>query len=279
MGDQLGDPEDQLGRRRLLHPLSVQVERDPDGRGVADLVGGDEGGTAGGGAVEDLAGDPLRRGELQVASREVVEQHVPGDVVERVGLTHRRRLGADHECDLGLVVHLVAGGGEGDRRPVGNESVGELGEEGGHGRGLVAGLGRVVAVVEPDADDLLRIRHRRQQLDPGQRDRGRGICSRLLEPLELTGGEDLAHGRGPVPERIAGIDELPTAQNAGANATLGEIAGEVHARHPKPNPSNSAEVGSRRIKEEPADAAKPAVRPAMTPSRRLPTPQNGSDGT
>ena len=39
-------------------------------------------------AVEDLARHPLRRGELQVARREVVEQHVAGDVVERVALGH-----------------------------------------------------------------------------------------------------------------------------------------------------------------------------------------------
>ena len=37
-------------------------------------------------AVEDLARHPLRRRELQVARREVVEQRVAGEVVDRVGL-------------------------------------------------------------------------------------------------------------------------------------------------------------------------------------------------
>ena len=43
-------------------------------------------GPQGAGAVEDLARHPLRGRELQVARREVVEQRVAGDVVERVGL-------------------------------------------------------------------------------------------------------------------------------------------------------------------------------------------------
>ena len=200
--------------------------------GVADLVGGDEGGAAGGGTVEDLAGNPLRRGELQVASREVVEQRVAGDVVERVGRRRPTPPRADHEGDLGLVVDLLARGGKGDRRPVGNEGVGELGEERGNGGRLAARLGRVVAVVEADADDLLRVRHRREQLDLGQRDRRRGVRRGFVEPLELPGGEDLADRRGPIAERVAGINELPAAQDAGADAAFGAVAGEAHASQP-----------------------------------------------
>ena len=40
------------------------------------------------GAVEDLARHPLRGRELEVARREVVEQRVAGEVVDRLSLSH-----------------------------------------------------------------------------------------------------------------------------------------------------------------------------------------------
>ena len=78
VGDELGDAEDQVLGARVLHPLAVEVEGDPDRRGVADLVGGDQRRPAGRGAVEDLARESTagsgtagrgRRGRLPACSR------------------------------------------------------------------------------------------------------------------------------------------------------------------------------------------------------------------
>ena len=74
--DQRRDREDQVAGVGRLHRLAVQRERDLDRVVGAGLVGRHERGPAGRGAVEDLARHPLRRCELQVARREVVEEHV-----------------------------------------------------------------------------------------------------------------------------------------------------------------------------------------------------------
>ena len=74
----------------------------------AGLVGGDQRRAAGRRAVEDLAGHPLRRRELEVAGGEVVEQHVAGDRVERLGRVDLLAAAPDDEGDLGLVVDLLA---------------------------------------------------------------------------------------------------------------------------------------------------------------------------
>ena len=86
VGDQRRYGEDQVLGAGRLHRLAVQRQRDLDPVVRPGLVRRHERGAARSRAVEDLARHPLRRGELQVARRQVVEQHVAGDVVEGLGL-------------------------------------------------------------------------------------------------------------------------------------------------------------------------------------------------
>ncbi len=131
----------------------------------AGFVRRHQGGAAGRRPVEHLAGLPLRRLELEVPRRQVVEQRVPGHGVEGLVLRDVLAAAADHERDLGLVVHLLGVGGKrhlGVRR---GQGVRPLGEEGGRLGRLQAGLLRVRAVVQAQADDLPGGQDRRQQLD------------------------------------------------------------------------------------------------------------------
>ena len=198
VGEQLGDREDEVRGRRLLHPLAVEVERDPDRVGGPGLVGGDDRRAAGRAAVEHLARHPLRRRELEVARREVVEQRVAGDVGDRVRLGDVLRAGADDERDLGLVVDLAARGRQLDRRAVGAQRVSELREEGRARRRLEPRLGGVGAVVEPDADDLVGVRDRGQELDLGEREL---VAVGVGEVADASAPEQLAHRRAAAGRR------------------------------------------------------------------------------
>jgi hypothetical protein len=97
----------------------------------------------------------------------------------------------DHECDLGLEVDLLAARRQ---RHIGAgpyERVGEFGEEGWAVGQLLAGLVRVRAVVDPHADDLVRVGDGREQSDAveGQCLQGRRVGDPLAQPVEQTGVE------------------------------------------------------------------------------------------
>ena len=109
----------------------------------------------------------------------------------------------DDDAELGLVVRLAGGLRQHHVVARSGDGSGELGEDGGdRGDGLVRLL-RVVAVFEPDADELGRARDRRQQ-------------------AHLSAGRDLAARRGVEPpfhaiERVgAAGDHLHQGREAGA---------------------------------------------------------------
>jgi hypothetical protein len=81
-------------------------------------------------------------------------------VVERVVLGHAPGLRADDDAELGLVVDLGRLGRQHDGIAVADQRVGPLREQQRRLREVLAALGRVVAVVEPDADDLAGTRDR-----------------------------------------------------------------------------------------------------------------------
>jgi len=84
----------------------------------------------------------------------------------------------------------------------------------------------VLGVVEPDADDLLRVRHRRQQLNLGQRHRlGRGDS--ILELTQPLRGEQPAHALAAAAEGDPGIDHLLPAQDPGAGAARGVVGDQA----------------------------------------------------
>jgi len=84
----------------------------------------------------------------------------------------------------------------------------------------------VLGVVEPDADDLLRVRHRRQQLDLGQRHR-RGRGDSILELIQPLRGEQLAHALAAAAEGVPGIDHLLPAQDPGARPAGGVVGDQA----------------------------------------------------
>ena len=86
------------------------------------FVGGDEYRTERAGAVEILADRPLRRLELIVAHRDVVEDRIAGDVVERLTSRDMAAALADHGDELALIVELVGDSRANDRRAVADEA-------------------------------------------------------------------------------------------------------------------------------------------------------------
>ena len=100
--------------------------------------------------------------------REVVEQHVAGDAVERRRPRERRRSRPSTNATSASKSTLSLAAGNGPWRPAAPARW-ELGEEGGRLRGLDPRLGGVGPVVQPDANDLSGIRDRRQELHRLQR--------------------------------------------------------------------------------------------------------------
>src|SRR3954470_16316030 len=108
--------------------------------------------------VERLPPHPLTVRELEVASGDVVRDDVALDERERV--VHGDSAGAapDHHAELRFVVDLLRDGRDADRITVADQGVRPLREEQrplGQRDALFVG---VVAVVQPDTDDLLRKR-------------------------------------------------------------------------------------------------------------------------
>ena len=228
VGDQGGNREDQVVGRRGLHLLAVQRQRERDRVVRPGLVGRHERRPAGRRAVEDLAGHPLRGRALEVAGGEVVQQRVAGDVVQGGGLGDILRPAPDHERHLGLVVDLVAGRRQRHGRAGSGEGVAELGEEGRPRWRLHSGLRRVGAVVEADADDLLRVGNRRQKLNGLALDGSRLPVDRRGQLAQALLGEQLAEALAAATKRVPGVDDAPIGEDAGAVATVGSVGDQPH---------------------------------------------------
>ena len=92
--------------------------------------------------------------ELESRAERSLKQRVAGHVVQRLGLGTSLQRVADHERDLGLVVHLWLDAGSVTSRPGAASALANLAKNVGRLGRLRALLGGVGAVVEPDADDL-----------------------------------------------------------------------------------------------------------------------------
>src|SRR5439155_10863753 len=106
--------------------------------------------------VRRLPTRPLPIRELQVARTDVVETDVAAHRLERALFRDAAYALSDHDAELGLVVHPFRHARDDDRLARPDQGVRPLRKEERRARQLGALLLRVVAVVEPDADDLAR---------------------------------------------------------------------------------------------------------------------------
>jgi hypothetical protein len=225
----------EVGGRAALHQLAVQAELDLHRVVRAGLVGRDERRAARRGAVERLAGHPLRRLELVVPGGQVVQERVAGHVVHGLALPHVAAAVLDHERHLGLVVDPVAPLGQRHGRARRGQRVAELREErGGLGR-LLALLLRVGAVVQADADDLPGAGDRRQQREAV--DRHAVVPFQRLDLAEQTALEDRLHravgGAGAARGVAPDVVDAAVTQQGGARMAVCFEGYEAHReRHP-----------------------------------------------
>ena len=214
--------EDELARRRRLDDLAVDGAPDllVGARCRARLVRRDEPRPERRRGLPRLALQELRRAVLPVAHRDVVEHRVAGDRRRRrveVAVADRR---ADDHGELGLPVdrrrlrrqHDVVVGAD-QRRAVLGEDRREVGR-------LAAHLGDVVAVVQPDADDLVRRRHERRVVEVGDGERrpGRPWPRRPASPGSASSAP--TSGRSST---VAASPSMRTARWAPSQADGGEL--------------------------------------------------------
>src|SRR5262249_62171441 len=103
----------------------------------------------------------LAADELEVARAHVVDDRIAPDVVERLLLADEARGLADHDTELDFPVELIRAAWSQDRLARIQDRVRPLREDRRLLRDRLVGLLGVVAVVEPDADELAGIRDRR----------------------------------------------------------------------------------------------------------------------
>ena len=259
--DEGGDVEEQVVGRAVLHDLAVQLEahvqvvRVDERRRHEERAGRQEAGRVLG--AVPVGADLLHvLAEDQVARRDVVDDRVPGDVVERVLAGDAERLAADHDGELELPVVHLAVGGEGERNVVSDDARGQPDEEvrlavGGavvhHLRRELARLfGRAVAVVgEAGRDELDHVlavvRTGLQHLARLDRSRERHVGQRhpLLRPPR-------ASAREPIPVRC----RQEGVQARGAEIVGGEAPDAVAGDQPEGDGVSVAKAGERERRVE-----------------------------
>lgn len=234
LGEQLGDAEDEVVGAPVLHLLAIEGEADVDRVGRAGLVGGNEVGAARRRPVEDLTQHPLRRRPLQVPGGEIVEKRVADDMVESRLHGHVLRPPPDHESHLRLEIRLLRR--HPHRRPIRHQRVPVLGEDGRHRRQLRnPHLSRVLPIVQPDANDLVRIRNRRQQLHSRPRMRRRPGVSKATPQLVDPPSRDQLSQRPPMrlPKQSPSIDNPLVLKHPGPGTIPRIKAHQSHGPDPR----------------------------------------------
>ena len=164
--DQIGYFEDQVGRIGVLPGLAVEGQGDVQITGIGYLVGCHQIGADRKERVRRFAPHPLPVALLNVAGGHVVGAQIARYMLHRLSfgnLAPAPARPADHDRQFRLVIYLVRHAGQTDHATGIVERVAVLGEQNGaFGDGLVLLLA-VIAVVLPDAHDLGRVAHRREQ--------------------------------------------------------------------------------------------------------------------
>src|SRR5690606_29841766 len=147
--------EDHRARRAVLVALAVDLEPEVELVPVRHFVGRDEPRTDRAERIGALTLDPLAAHfQLEGALRHVVHDAVAGDVIERLGLRHVAGRPADDDAELDLPVGLLGAARDDDVVVGPRDGRRRLHEDDRLGRHGHARLGRVVRVVQTDADEL-----------------------------------------------------------------------------------------------------------------------------
>nr|GEU28106.1 putative aminotransferase [Tanacetum cinerariifolium] len=175
VADDLRHREDHGGRVTGLHALAVHFQVQVEVLHVADVLGRDQPRADRAERVAALALVPLRAAfELVRPLRHVVDHAVAGHVLERIVFRDVLRAGADDDPELHFPIGLPGPLGQHDRI-VGARQRGDRLQE--HDRLLGQrhlGFGRVVGVIEADADEFADMldRHAEARRAAYQRQRG-----------------------------------------------------------------------------------------------------------
>src|SRR6185437_127114 len=123
--------KDKLFGVGALPHLAIEAQCDCKTVRTGNFIGGCKPGADGSKAIAVFAAKPLLVLKLQVARAYIVHDGVSGDVLSRV--FYRDSLGArsHDQCELSLVIHLLADGGEWNRSIVTDGDRGQLGEKDG----------------------------------------------------------------------------------------------------------------------------------------------------
>ena len=145
---------------------------------------------------------------LPVACAHVVCGGVTEHVAERLVFRHILAITPDHNREFRLVIDLLADLRQNDRVAVRDQRVAKLAEHDGLGRNGLAAFDGVVAIVQPDAEDLPRIVNRRHHLGPRDRN-GDGV--------RIRGGRHAS--RSAHRRKVSTTHLLPLVGDAGADAS------------------------------------------------------------
>ena len=230
-----GDFENEICSGAVLFGFSVDLEPEAQSVWVGNFVCCGQPRTQRGEGVGAFAFDPLTAAlELPGAFAVVVVEDIAGDMSHGIGLGDGAGGFSDHHGQLNFPVGFFRSGGN-------DESIVRAGEGGGGfeennrfgGDGHAAFL-CMVAVIETDADDLVRIGDGRQQGDRGGAERrGFGSSSlfdeRCAQPLEVSSGDQFPQsGASRIADQVPGIEHSVFSQNARPGTFSGVESSEFH---------------------------------------------------
>ena len=172
-----------------LPQLAVQPALDRQILRVGDFVRGDHVGPQRQELVQRLAQQPLPAFHLEIALAEVVHIAVAEDGVQRVVDRDIARARAHDHAQLRFVVDRLPVGLQRDVFVMGGDGVVELAEQHRLVRRRHARFGRVLGIIQADAEDLARVGHSRSVSQIGF------IQDRALRPRWLRPGRAAAPAR------------------------------------------------------------------------------------
>lgn len=166
--DEFGNLEDEFAGVGILQRFAADFELNIEVVGIGDLIGGNDPWAHRGECIEGLAHQPLRGSALVIAGADVVDDGVAEDVLRPVGGGDLAASFADNKSEFSFVIGRFRDFRQDDVCARSDDSRGKLVEDGGDAGNLRAGFGGVIAVIQADAEELVRARDGREQFYVGE---------------------------------------------------------------------------------------------------------------